>query len=45
MDLQPFVGTWAFFSLLILYKVGMTAWKGNQSSARSLPTHGTTQTE
>jgi hypothetical protein len=34
-----------FFSFLILYIVGRTAWTGNQPVARTLPTHRTTKTQ
>jgi hypothetical protein len=34
-----------FFSFLILYIVGSTPWTGDQSVARTLPTHRTTQTQ
>jgi hypothetical protein len=34
-----------FFSFLILYSVGRTPWTGDQSVARPLPTHRTTQTQ
>jgi hypothetical protein len=33
------------FSFLILYAAGRTPWTGNQSVARPLPTHRTTQTQ
>jgi hypothetical protein len=33
------------FSFLILYKVGMTLWTGDQPAARPLPTQRTTQTQ
>jgi hypothetical protein len=44
MALQPFVGPWTDFGL-ILYTVGRTPWKGDQPVARPLPTQRTTQTE
>jgi hypothetical protein len=44
MALQPF-GFWPLFSFLILYTVGRTTWTGDQSVARQLPTHKTTQTQ
>jgi hypothetical protein len=44
MALQPFVGPWPLFSLLILYTVGRTPWTRDQSVARPLPTIRTTQT-
>jgi hypothetical protein len=44
MTLQPFVGPWAFSSFLILYTLGRSPWAGDQSVARPLPTHRTTQT-
>jgi hypothetical protein len=34
-----------FFSFLILYTDGRTAWTGDQPIARPLPTHRTTQTQ
>jgi hypothetical protein len=34
-----------FFSFLILYTVGRTAWTGDQLVARPLPKHRTTQTQ
>jgi hypothetical protein len=34
-----------FFSFLILYTVGRTAWTGDQPVARPLPIHRTTQTQ
>jgi hypothetical protein len=34
-----------FFSFLILYRVGMTPWTGDQPIARLLPTHRATQTQ
>jgi hypothetical protein len=34
-----------FFSFLILYTAGKTPWVGDQSVARQLPTHRTTQTQ
>jgi hypothetical protein len=45
MALQSFVGPWPLFSFLILYTVSRTPWTGDQSVARPLPTHRTTQTE
>jgi hypothetical protein len=38
-------GPGQFFSFLILYTVGRTAWKGGQPITRPLPTYRTTQTE
>jgi hypothetical protein len=35
----------SFFSFLILYTVGRTPWTGDQTVARSLLTHRTTQTQ
>jgi hypothetical protein len=35
----------AFFSFLILHTVGRTPWTGDQTVARPLPTHRTTQTQ
>jgi hypothetical protein len=34
-----------FFSFLILYTVGRIPWTGDQTVARPLPTHRTTQTQ
>jgi hypothetical protein len=46
MALQPSVGPWQLFlSFLILYTVSWTPWTGNQSVARPLSTHRTTQTQ
>jgi hypothetical protein len=45
MALQPFVGTWPLFQFLNLYTVGIIPWTGDQSVARALPTHRTTQTQ
>jgi hypothetical protein len=45
MDLQPFVGPWRLFQFLILYIVDMIPWMGDESVARPLPTHRTTQTQ
>jgi hypothetical protein len=42
MALQFFVGHWPLFQFLILYTVGRMA---DQTVARPLPTHGTTQTK
>jgi hypothetical protein len=44
MALQPF-RPWRFFSFLILHTVGRTPWTVDQSVARPLPTHRTTQTQ
>jgi hypothetical protein len=44
MAVQPF-DNWEFFSILILYTVGRTPWKGDQPVARPLPTCRTTQTQ
>jgi hypothetical protein len=44
MALQPF-GPWPFFSFLTLNRVGRTPWTGDQSVARPLLTHMTTQTQ
>jgi hypothetical protein len=35
----------AFSSFIILYRVSMTPWTGDQTVARPLPTHRTAQTE
>jgi hypothetical protein len=43
MSLQPFVGPCPLFNFLILYTVGRTPWMGDQSVARPLSTHRTTQ--
>jgi hypothetical protein len=44
MALQPF-GTWPLFQFLNPYEDGRTPWTGDQSVARQLPTHRTTQTQ
>jgi hypothetical protein len=45
MALQPFVAPGRFFSFVIYTQsVGRTPWTGDQSVARPLPTHRTTQT-
>jgi hypothetical protein len=36
--LQPNVGPWSLFGLLILYTVGSIPWTGDQHDARPLPT-------
>jgi hypothetical protein len=41
MALQPFVGPWPFFSLVILYTVGRTPSVGDQLVARPVPIHWT----
>jgi hypothetical protein len=43
MALQSFVGPWSLFQFLNLYKIDRTPWTGDQSVARPLPTHTTTQ--
>jgi hypothetical protein len=45
MALQPFVGPWPFFILLIPYTVDRTPLTGDQPVASSLPTRRTTQTQ
>jgi hypothetical protein len=45
MALHPFVGPWPLYEFLNLHTVGMTPWTGDQSVARPLPTHRTTQTQ
>jgi hypothetical protein len=45
MALQPFVGSWPLFSLLIFYIVVRTPWTGDQPVGRLLPAHRTTQTQ
>jgi hypothetical protein len=45
MALQPFVGPWPLFSFLILYPVCKTPWTGDQSVAKPLLVHITTQTD
>jgi hypothetical protein len=45
MDLQPFVGSWPIFSLLIIYAFDRTHWTGDQPFARPLPIYRTTQTQ
>jgi hypothetical protein len=44
MALQPFVGPWPLYSVLIFYTVAKTLWTGDQPIARPLPAHRTTQT-
>jgi hypothetical protein len=44
-SIVPLFDLGRFFSFLILYTVGRTSWTGNQSIARPLPTHRTTQTK
>jgi hypothetical protein len=42
--LQPFVGPWPLLQFRnLFYTVGRTTWTGDQSVARPLPTHRTTQ--
>jgi hypothetical protein len=45
MALQSFIRPWPLFSFLVLYTVGSTSWTEDQSVARPLPTHRTTQTQ
>jgi hypothetical protein len=45
MALLSFFGPWPLFSFLILYIIGRTPWSGEQSVAKPLPTHRTTQTQ
>jgi hypothetical protein len=45
MALRPFDGPKPIFSLFILYTVGRILWTGDQSVARPLPTHRTTQAQ
>jgi hypothetical protein len=46
MALQPFVGPWPLLqSRKLSYTVGRTPWTSDQSVARPLPTHRTTQTQ
>jgi hypothetical protein len=46
MALQPFVGPWPLFQFLnIFYTVGKMPWMSDQSVARPLPTHRTTETQ
>jgi hypothetical protein len=45
MALKFFVGSWQFFSFLILYTVGRTPWMGDEPVARPLPTPRITQTQ
>jgi hypothetical protein len=42
---SPLLGLGRFFSFLILYTVGRTAWTGDQPVAGPLPTHRTAQTQ
>jgi hypothetical protein len=42
---SPLLGIWPIFSFLILYTVGRTPWTGDQTVARPLPIHRTTQTQ
>jgi hypothetical protein len=44
MALQPFVGPWPLFQFFILYTVGRAPWTRDETVARPLLTHGTTQT-
>jgi hypothetical protein len=41
---RHFVGIWRFFSFVILYTVRRTPWTEDQSVARPIPAHRTTQT-
>jgi hypothetical protein len=45
MAVQPFVGPWPLFGILILYPVHRTPWTGDQPVARPLPIYKTTQTQ
>jgi hypothetical protein len=36
-------GSWPFFQFLNLYTAGIISWMGDQTAARHLPTHRTTQ--
>jgi hypothetical protein len=46
MLLQPFVGPWPFLQFRnIFYADGRTPWTSDQSVARPLPKHRTTQTQ
>jgi hypothetical protein len=45
MALQPFVGPWPLLQFRNLYTAGRTPWTGDQSVARPLPTHRTTQAQ
>jgi hypothetical protein len=45
MALHPSVGPCPLFSFLILYTVSRTPWTGDQTVARPLPVHRTTQTQ
>jgi hypothetical protein len=45
MSLQAFVGPARSISFVILYTADRTSWTGNQSHAKPLPTHRTTQTQ
>jgi hypothetical protein len=44
MALQPF-GPWPLFQFLNLYIVSRIPWTADQTVARPLPTHRTTQTQ
>jgi hypothetical protein len=45
MILQSFLELDRFLSFLLLYKVCMSPWTGDQPVGRPLPTHGTTRTQ
>jgi hypothetical protein len=45
MALQPFVGLWPLFSLVIIYTDGRTPWTVDQPVPRPLATHRTPQTQ
>jgi hypothetical protein len=38
---SPLLGLGRFFSLFIVYRVGMIPWTGDQPVARPIPTHRT----
>jgi hypothetical protein len=42
---SPLLGLDRFFSFFVLYTAGRIPWTGDQSVARPLPTHRTTQTQ
>jgi hypothetical protein len=42
---RPLLGLGRFFGFFIFYKVDRTPWTGDQSVARPLPVHRTTQTQ
>jgi hypothetical protein len=45
MTLQPFVGPWPLQFRNHVYTVGRTPWTSDETAARPLPKHRTTQTQ